>query len=136
MRVAALLIALLLSPLGPVARAGSNPTPQYSGQLIVNHIEDYGFLRYEMGYAAAVSVVLLVMVVKAVTLEPWRPAPASPTPPPPPVVKALTARQMPRHGQHQQRLEGPTGRHSYSFRCVVGQVERAMSPGECLAAAP
>ncbi len=46
-----------------VARSGSNPTPQYAGQLIVNHIEDYGFLRYEMGYAAAISVVLLLMVL-------------------------------------------------------------------------
>ncbi len=46
-----------------VTLSGSNPTPQYSGQLIVNHIEDYGFLRYEMGYAAAVSVVLLLMVL-------------------------------------------------------------------------
>lgn len=45
-----------------VQLAGSNPTPNYAGQLIVNHIEDYGFLRYEMGYAAAVSVVLLLMV--------------------------------------------------------------------------
>jgi multiple sugar transport system permease protein len=46
-----------------VSLSGSNPTPQYAGQLIVNHIEDYGFLRYEMGYAAAVSVVLLLMVL-------------------------------------------------------------------------
>jgi len=46
-----------------VALSGSNPTPQYAGQLIVNHIEDYGFLRYEMGYAAAISVVLLLMVL-------------------------------------------------------------------------
>jgi multiple sugar transport system permease protein len=45
-----------------VTLSGSNPTPQYAGQLIVNHIEDFGFLRYEMGYAAAVSVVLLLMV--------------------------------------------------------------------------
>ncbi|MEJ5314969.1 MULTISPECIES: carbohydrate ABC transporter permease [Anaerolinea] len=45
-----------------VTLSGSNPTPQYAGQLIVNHIEDYGFFRYEMGYAAAVSVVLLLMV--------------------------------------------------------------------------
>ena len=45
-----------------VQLAGTNPTPNYAGQLIVNHIEDYGFLRYEMGYAAAVSVVLLLMV--------------------------------------------------------------------------
>lgn len=43
-----------------VALSGSNPTPNYAGQLIVTHIEDYGFIRYEMGYAAAVSVVLLV----------------------------------------------------------------------------
>jgi multiple sugar transport system permease protein len=46
-----------------VTLSGSNPTPQYAGQLVVNHIEDYGFLRYEMGYAAAVSVVLLLMVL-------------------------------------------------------------------------
>ena len=43
-----------------VALSGTNPTPNYAGQLIVTHIEDYGFLRYEMVYAAAVSVVLLV----------------------------------------------------------------------------
>lgn len=46
-----------------VTLSGANPTPQYTGQLIVNHVEDYGFLRYEMGYAAAVSVVLLLMVL-------------------------------------------------------------------------
>lgn len=45
-----------------VELSGSNPTPNYSGQLIVTHIEDYGFLRYEMGYAAAISVVLLIFV--------------------------------------------------------------------------
>jgi multiple sugar transport system permease protein len=45
-----------------VQLSGANPTPQYAGQLIVNHIEDYGFMRYEMGYAAAVSVVLLLGV--------------------------------------------------------------------------
>lgn len=39
-----------------------NPTPGYSAQLIVNHIEDYGFIRYEMGYAAAVSVILLLII--------------------------------------------------------------------------
>ena len=45
-----------------VQLSGANPTPQYAGQLIVNHIEDYGFIRFEMGYAAAVSVALLVLV--------------------------------------------------------------------------
>lgn len=45
-----------------VALSGANPTPQYAGQLIVNLIEDYGFIRYEMGYASAASVVLLIFV--------------------------------------------------------------------------
>lgn len=45
-----------------VQLSGANPTPQYSGQLIVNHIEDFGFIRYEMGYAAAISVALLLMI--------------------------------------------------------------------------
>lgn len=42
--------------------SGANPTPSYSGQLIVTHIEDFGYQRYEMGYAAAVSVILLIGV--------------------------------------------------------------------------
>lgn len=45
-----------------VTLSGANPTPDYAGQLIANHIDDYGFIRYEMGYAAAVSTVLLLMI--------------------------------------------------------------------------
>lgn len=45
-----------------VTLSGSNPTPGYAGQLIVNHIDDYGFIRFEMGYAAAVSVALLLII--------------------------------------------------------------------------
>lgn len=45
-----------------VQLSGTNPTPGYAGQLMVNHIEDYGFIRYEMGYAATVSVILLVII--------------------------------------------------------------------------
>lgn len=45
-----------------VMLTGSNPTPGYAAQLMVNHIEDYGFTRYEMGYAAAVSVGLLGLI--------------------------------------------------------------------------
>jgi multiple sugar transport system permease protein len=45
-----------------VQLSGANPTPQYAGQLMVNHIEDFGFIRYLMGYASAVSVVLLVLI--------------------------------------------------------------------------
>ena len=45
-----------------VTLSGANPTPDYAGQLIANHIDDYGFIRYEMGYAAAVSFLLLLMI--------------------------------------------------------------------------
>ena len=45
-----------------VQLSGVNPTPSYAGQLMVNHAEDFGFIRYEMGYASAVSVVLLVVI--------------------------------------------------------------------------
>lgn len=45
-----------------VQLSGANPTPQYAGQLMVNHIEDFGFIRFEMGYAAAISVVLLLVI--------------------------------------------------------------------------
>ncbi len=44
------------------ALSGSTPPPQYSGWLIVDHMNDYGFARYEMGYASAISVVLLGFV--------------------------------------------------------------------------
>ena len=56
------LVRTFNSPGMGVTLSGSNPTPQYAGQLIVNHMDDYGFLRYEMGYAAALSVVLLILV--------------------------------------------------------------------------
>jgi len=45
-----------------VVLSGSNPTPAYAGQVITNHIEDFGNIRFEMGYAAAISVVLLGII--------------------------------------------------------------------------
>lgn|SRR5699024_8452518 len=45
-----------------VELSGSNPTPNYAGQIMLSHIEDYGFIRYELGYASAISVVLLIMM--------------------------------------------------------------------------
>jgi len=44
------------------ALSGANPTPGYAGQLIVNHMEDFAFIRYEMGYASAIAVVLLIVI--------------------------------------------------------------------------
>ena len=43
--------------------SGSTPPPQYAGWLIVDHMNDYGFATYEMGYASAISVVLLGIVM-------------------------------------------------------------------------
>ena len=45
-----------------VQLSGSNPTPQNAGQLVVNHIDDYGVLRKELGMSAALSVILLIIV--------------------------------------------------------------------------
>lgn len=42
--------------------AGSPITPQYAGHLMTNHIDDFAFIRYELGYASALSVLLLVIV--------------------------------------------------------------------------
>lgn len=49
----------------------SNPTPQYAGNLLVNHVEDYGLIRFELGYASAVSVVLLIIIFIANRLS-WK----------------------------------------------------------------
>jgi multiple sugar transport system permease protein len=45
-----------------VQLSGMNPTPGYAGQLLQNHIEDYGFIRYELGYATSLSLMLLVLM--------------------------------------------------------------------------
>ncbi|SFT16587.1 carbohydrate ABC transporter permease [Paenibacillus sp. BC26] len=54
-----------------VQLSGGNPTPQNSGQVMVNHIADYGLIRYEMGYASALSVILLVGIYGLSKLS-WR----------------------------------------------------------------
>jgi multiple sugar transport system permease protein len=36
-------------------------TPQYAGHLIINHIDDFAFIRFELGYASAISVMLLLV---------------------------------------------------------------------------
>lgn len=37
------------------------PTPNYAGHTIVAHLYDYAFIRFEMGYASAVAVILFLM---------------------------------------------------------------------------
>ncbi|RAV21435.1 carbohydrate ABC transporter permease [Paenibacillus contaminans] len=45
--------------------SGTFPTPQYAGHVLMSHIQDYGDVRFEMGYASALSVFLLVMMYAA-----------------------------------------------------------------------
>lgn len=45
------------------ALAGGTAPPQYAGWLIVDHAADFGFTRFEMGYASAITVILLLIVV-------------------------------------------------------------------------
>ena len=45
-----------------VQLSGANPTPGYAGQLLVTHAEEFAFVRYEMGYSAALSVIILILV--------------------------------------------------------------------------
>lgn len=37
------------------------PSPNYAGHTIVAHLYDYAFIRFQMGYASAVAMVLFVM---------------------------------------------------------------------------
>lgn len=37
------------------------PSPKYAGHTIVAHLYDYAFIRFQMGYASAISVVLFLM---------------------------------------------------------------------------
>jgi multiple sugar transport system permease protein len=36
------------------------PSVQYAGHTIVNHLQDFGYIRYEMGYASAIATVLFL----------------------------------------------------------------------------
>ena len=38
------------------------PSTNYAVHTIMNHIQDYGFTRYEMGYACAIATVLFLMM--------------------------------------------------------------------------
>lgn len=37
------------------------PSPDYAGHTIVSHLYDYAFIRFDMGYASAVAVVLFLL---------------------------------------------------------------------------
>ena len=45
------------------ALSGGSTSVEYSTLTILNHITDYGNVRYELGYACAIAVILFAMVV-------------------------------------------------------------------------
>ena len=45
------------------ARLAGLPSVDYAAHTIVNHISDYGYTRFEMGYASAIAVILFIMMV-------------------------------------------------------------------------
>lgn len=48
---------------GEISKAVAGfPSPLYAGHTVVLHLQDYAIIRYEMGYAAAISVVLFFLI--------------------------------------------------------------------------
>jgi len=47
------------------------PTPNYAGHTLVAHLYDYAFIKFEMGYASAIAVVLFVITFAAGKLCMW-----------------------------------------------------------------
>ncbi|RXZ78580.1 sugar ABC transporter permease [Paenibacillaceae bacterium] len=39
------------------------PSVDYAAHTIVNHLEDYGTIRYEMGYASAIATILFIIMI-------------------------------------------------------------------------
>ncbi len=39
------------------------PSVAYAGHTIVNHLQDYGSIRYEMGYASAIATILFLVAI-------------------------------------------------------------------------
>ena len=48
---------------GVMASLCGNPSVDYATHTIINHIDDYGGVRYELGYACAISTVLLMVML-------------------------------------------------------------------------
>lgn len=40
-----------------------NPSTDYAVQTMINHMDDYGGIRFEMGYACAISTILFLLMV-------------------------------------------------------------------------
>ncbi len=54
-------INTIVTSLGVFPTFGGFPSPNYVAHTFSAHIQDYGFMRFEMGYASAVSMVLFFL---------------------------------------------------------------------------
>jgi multiple sugar transport system permease protein len=50
---------------GIVTALAGMPSINYAAHTIMHHLEDYGWLRFEMGYASAIAVLLFALMVGA-----------------------------------------------------------------------
>lgn len=39
------------------------PSPDYGGHTIINHLDDYGTIKYELGYASAIATILFLFMI-------------------------------------------------------------------------
>ena len=56
---------------GVISSFAGFPTPNYAGHTMVAHLHDYAFVKFEMGYASAVAVVLFAITYAAGKLCMW-----------------------------------------------------------------
>lgn len=54
-----------------IAAFAGMPTPNYAGHTIVAHLYDYAFIKFEMGYASAIAVVLFAITFTMGKLVMW-----------------------------------------------------------------
>ncbi len=54
-----------------ISTFAGHPTPNYAGHTLVAHLYDYAFVKFEMGYASAVAVVLFVITFSVGKLCMW-----------------------------------------------------------------
>ena len=47
------------------------PSTNYAGRTIVTHLMDYGFVRFEMGYACAIATILFVIMISVNKSAQW-----------------------------------------------------------------
>ncbi len=48
-----------------ITRLVGFPSPGYAVHTILHHLQDYGYIRFEMGYACAIATILFIIMVAA-----------------------------------------------------------------------